>query len=117
MQRVVPSSMVRPSAGARIVSALVLHASAQPSISAGAQPAAVADAAARPQDRGVFERQIDTIVIPFYRCGAAKRQPVGPLTQHSAYTLISAEIRFLYRRYTMRAVDRCGLTIGVSAHR
>ena len=79
--------MVRPSAGARIVSALVLHASAQPSISAGAQPAAVADAAARPQDRGVFERQIDTIVIPFYRCGAAKRQPVGPLHHSRTHQL------------------------------
>ena len=41
------------------------------------QPAAVADAAARPQDRGVFERQMHTNVIPIYWCGAAKRQPVS----------------------------------------
>ena len=36
-------SVVRPSAVARIVSALVLHASAQPSIGAAAQPAVPAD--------------------------------------------------------------------------
>ena len=41
-----------------------------------AQPAAVADAALRPRDRAFFEGWDRTSVVPVYRCGAAKRQPV-----------------------------------------
>ena len=52
---VVPISVVPPSAVARIVSALVPSASVRRSLGAPAQPAAVADAAARPQDRAFFE--------------------------------------------------------------
>ena len=42
----------------------------------GAQPACVADAAARPQDRGVFERQMHTTVIPIYRAAQLTRIPL-----------------------------------------
>ena len=45
-----------------------------------AQPAAVADAAARPRDRAFFDIQNHTTVIPVYRCGAAKRHTVGRLS-------------------------------------
>ena len=70
-------SVVRPNAAARIVAALVLHASARPFMGAAAQHAAVADAATRPRDRAVFEGQYRSDVIPLYWCGAAKRQHVG----------------------------------------
>ena len=46
---VVPMRVVPPSAAARVVSALVPHASARRSLGAPAQPAAVADAASRPK--------------------------------------------------------------------
>src|SRR5689334_12333649 len=45
--------------------------------SRAAQPACVADAAARPQDRGVFERQMHTTVIPIYRAAQLTRIPLG----------------------------------------
>ena len=70
-------SVIPPSAGARVKAALVLHASAQPFIGAAAQHAAVADAAARPQDRSHFESRQHIIAFPIDRGGAAKRQPVG----------------------------------------
>jgi hypothetical protein len=76
MLGVVSSSVVRPSAVAGVVSALVFHASPRQSISAAAQHAAVADAALRPRDRRVFERWKHTNAFPIYRCGAAKRQSV-----------------------------------------
>ena len=42
-----------------------------------AQQAAVADAALRPRDRWLFEREMHTTVIPLKKGGAAKRQAVG----------------------------------------
>ncbi len=70
-------SVVPPSAVARVIAALAFHASPRPFMGAAAQQAAVADAAVRPRDRGVFERQMHTTAFPIYRGGAAKRQGVG----------------------------------------
>jgi hypothetical protein len=74
---VVQIRVVAPRAVARVRAALVFHASPRPRMGAAAQPAAVADAAARPRDRAFFEGQYRSDVVPLYRCGAAKRQPVG----------------------------------------
>jgi hypothetical protein len=75
---VIPISVVRPSAAARARLNANRTYPAQPSIGAAAQPAAVADAAARPQDRSLFEGWKHTTVVPICQGGAAKRHTVGP---------------------------------------
>ena len=67
--------------------AAVLEAGHQPKHHGrrSAQPAAVADAAARPQDRRHFEGWNRVKVISIYRCGAAKRQSVGAHKQSISF--------------------------------